>query len=248
MRILILGGSSEATALAKTLATRADLDAILSLAGRTKNPAPMPLPTRSGGFGGVEGLMSYLRDERINAVIDATHPFAAQMKHNAAQACAATNTPLSAFSRAPWVAGEGDDWIEVDSAAEAAAALGETPKKNVFLAIGRQQAGAFAQSQHHFVLRAIDAPDAEALPASLDLVLARGPFSIADEIALLRDKKIDVMVSKNAGGEATRAKIDAARAEKLPVVMIRRPKTPERPVFENIEDALAWIEAHRPAS
>ncbi|MCW2282507.1 precorrin-6A/cobalt-precorrin-6A reductase [Rhodoblastus acidophilus] len=248
MRILILGGSSEATLLAKTLSQRADLDAILSLAGRTKNPAPMPLPTRSGGFGGVEGLVSYLRDERINAVIDATHPFAAQMKRNAAQACAATNTPLCAFTRAPWVAGEGDDWIEVDSAVEAAAALGETPKKNVFLAIGRQQAGAFAGSPHHFVLRAIDAPDAEALPASLDLVLARGPFTVADEIALMRDKKIDILVSKNAGGEATRAKIDAARVEKLPVVMIRRPKTPERPVFENIGDALAWIEAHCPAS
>jgi len=247
MRILILGGSSEATLLAKTLAPRADLDAILSLAGRTKNPAPMPLPTRSGGFGGVEGLGAYLRDERIDAVIDATHPFAAQMKCNAAQACAATNTPLCAFTRAPWVAGEGDDWIEVDSATDAANALGETPSKNVFLAIGRQQAGAFAKSPHHFVLRAIDAPEAD-LPKSLDLVLARGPFTVEDEMALMREKRIDVMVSKNAGGDATRAKIEAARELRVPVVMIRRPQTPERPVFENIEDALAWIEAHRSAS
>jgi precorrin-6A/cobalt-precorrin-6A reductase len=247
MRILILGGSSEATLLAKALAQRADLEAILSLAGRTKNPAAMPLPTRIGGFGGVEGLIAYLKSERVDVVIDATHPFAAQMKRNAAQACGATATPLCAFTRAPWVAGEGDDWIEVDNAPAAARALGDEPKR-VFLAIGRQQAGAFAGQNHHFVLRAIDAPDAGALPASLDLVLARGPFTVEDEIALMREKRIDIVVSKNAGGEATRAKIDAARAEKLPVVMIRRPKTPERPVFENIKDALAWIEAHRPAS
>jgi precorrin-6A/cobalt-precorrin-6A reductase len=207
----------------------------------------MPLPTRIGGFGGVEGLIAWLKAESIDAVIDATHPFAAQMKRHAAQACAATNIPLSAFSRAPWVADEGDDWIEVDDAPAAARALGDEPK-NVFLAIGRQQAGVFAKMPQHFVLRAIDAPDAEALPASLDLVLARGPFTVEDEIALMRDKRIDIVVSKNAGGEATRAKIDAARQLNLPVVMIRRPKTPERPVFEDIADALAWIESHRPAS
>jgi len=248
MRILVLGGSSEATLLAKSFSSRADVDAILSLAGRTKNPAAMPLPTRVGGFGGVDGLIGYLRTDRIDAVIDATHPFAAQMKRNAAHACAATNTPLCAFTRAPWRASEGDNWIEVESASEAARALGDAPK-NVFLAIGRQQAGAFAgPSPHHFVLRAIDAPDAEALPASLDLVLARGPFTVEDEIALMREKRIDIVVSKNAGGEATRAKIDAARALNLSVVMIRRPSTPERPTFEKIEDALAWIDSHRPAS
>lgn len=247
MRILVLGGSSEATLLAKALSHRADLHATLSLAGRTKNPAALPLPTRIGGFGGVEGLIAWLQAERIDAVIDATHPFAAQMKRHAAQACAATTTPLCAFTRAPWVAGEGDNWIEVEDATAAARALGDEPKR-VFLTTGRQQAGAFAGQNHNFVLRAIDAPDADALPASLDLVLARGPFTMADEIALMREKRIDIVVSKNAGGEATRAKIDAARELKLPVVMIRRPDPPDRPVFENIEDVLAWIGSHRPAS
>jgi len=248
MGILLLGGSSEASLLARELSGRGDVAATLSLAGRTKNPAALPLPTRIGGFGGVEGLIAYLKAEDVGAVIDATHPFAAQMKRHAFEACAATNTPLCAFTRAPWIAGEGDDWIEVDDAAAAARALGDEPKR-VFLTTGRLQAGAFAgPSPHHFVLRSIDAPEPDHLPASLDLVLARGPFSIADEIALMRDKRIDIVVSKNAGGEATRAKIDAARELGLPVVMIRRPKTPERPVFVRVEDALGWIEAHRSAS
>ena len=160
MRILVLGGSSEATLLAKALSHRADLHATLSLAGRTENPAALPLPTRIGGFGGVEGLIAWLQAERIDAVIDATHPFAAQMKRHAAQACAATTTPLCAFTRAPWVAGEGDNWIEVDDATDAARALGDEPKR-VFLTTGRQQAGAFAGQNHNFVLRTIDAPDAD---------------------------------------------------------------------------------------
>jgi precorrin-6A/cobalt-precorrin-6A reductase len=170
------------------------------------------------------------------------------MKRHAFEACAATDTPLCAFTRAPWVAGEGDCWIEVDDAAEAARALGDEPKR-VFLTTGRLQAGAFAgKSPHHFVLRSIDAPDPEALPASLDLVLARGPFSVADEIALMREKRIDIVVSKNAGGEATGAKIEAARELGLPVVMIRRPKTPDRPLFVAVESVLGWIESHRSAS
>ncbi len=247
MKLLVLGGSSEAGLLARALSTRADLAAILSLAGRTANPAVSPLPTRIGGFGGVQGLIDFLQAERIDALIDATHPFAARMKRHAAAACAATKTPLCAFSRAPWIAKEGDRWTEVEDAAAAVRALDDEPRR-VFLAIGRQQAGAFAgPSPHHFILRAIDAPSPESLPASLDLVLARGPFAIEDEIALMREKRIDIVVSKNAGGEATRAKIDAARALRLPVVMIRRPPAPERPVFETLEGVLGWIEAHRPA-
>jgi precorrin-6A/cobalt-precorrin-6A reductase len=247
MRLLLLGGSSEASRLARALAARPDLKATLSLAGRTANPAPAPLPTRVGGFGGVDGLIRYLKAEGVNAVVDATHPFAAQMKRHAAEACMETGTPLAAFSRAPWTAGPGDRWIEVDDAAAAARALGETPKR-VFLTAGRLQAGAFAgPSPHHFVLRSIDAPAPESLPASVELVLARGPFSIRDEIELMTTRQIEVVVSKNSGGEATRAKIDAARELGLPVVMIRRPTVPARDVFETLDGVLAWIEAQRSA-
>ena len=183
------------------------------------------MPTRVGGFGGVEGLIAYLQAEGVKAVIDATHPFAAQMKRHAAAACSAAATPLCAFTRAAWVPGEGDRWIEVDDAAAAARALGETARTRVSHH-GTPAGGRLRRTkpQHHFVLRAIDAPDSDALPASLDLVLARGPFSVADEIALMREKRIDIVVSKNAGGEATRAKIYAARELGLPVVMIRRPQ------------------------
>jgi precorrin-6A/cobalt-precorrin-6A reductase len=247
MRILLLGGSSEASRLARALAEQADVQATLSLAGRTANPAPAPLPTRVGGFGGVDGLIRFIEAERVDAVVDATHPFAAHMKRHAAEACIATGTPLAAFSRPQWTARPGDRWIEVDDAAAAARALGETPKR-VFLTTGRLQASAFAgPSPHHFVLRSIDAPAPESQPASVELVLARGPFSIRDEIALMTTRQIDVVVSKNSGGEATRAKIDAAHELGLPVVMIRRPTVPARVVFEDLNSVLAWIEAQRSA-
>jgi precorrin-6A/cobalt-precorrin-6A reductase len=191
--------------------------------------------------------MRYIKAEGVDAVVDATHPFAAQMKRHAAEACTATGTPIAAFTRPPWTAGPGDRWIEVDDAAAAARALGEAPKR-VFLTTGRLQAGAFAgASPHHFVLRSIDAPAPEGQPASVKLVLARGPFSIRDEIELMTTRRIDVVVSKNSGGEATRAKIDAARELGLPVVMIRRPHVPARAVFEDLDGALAWIEAQRSA-
>ena len=247
MRILLLGGSSEATLLTRALAARADVEAMLSLAGRTANPAPTPLPTRVGGFGGVDGLVRYLVAERIDAVVDATHPFAAQMKGHAADACIATRRPLAAFTRPPWTAGPGDRWIEVDDAPAAARALGEASRR-VLLTTGRLQAGAFAgPSPHHFVLRSIDAPAPETRPASIEVVLARGPFTIRDEIELMTTRRIDVVVSKNSGGEATRAKIDAARELGLPVIMIRRPPIPTRVVFESLDGVLAWIEAQRSA-
>jgi precorrin-6A/cobalt-precorrin-6A reductase len=245
MRILMLGGSSEASRLARTLAARSDIKATLSLAGRTASPAASPLPTRVGGFGGVEGLQCYLVAERIEAVVDATHPFAAQMKRHAVEACMGARMPLAAFTRPAWMPGPGDGWIEVDDAGQVARALGETPRR-VFLTTGRLQAGAFAgQSPHHFVLRSIDAPASESLPTSVDLVLARGPFTIREEIELMAARRIDIVVSKNSGGEATRAKLDAARELGLPVIMIRRPPVPARDVFERLEDVMAWIEAQR---
>ena len=242
MRLLLLGGTTEASELARRLAGRADVAATLSLAGRTKNPAASPLPTRTGGFGGVAGLSAYLREDRIDALIDATHPFAAQMSAHAIAAAQAAGVPLAVLTRPEWREQAGDDWREVGSAEEAARVLGEAPRR-VLLTVGRLSAGAFAAApQHHYVLRSIDAPDDP--PPGAEIVLARPPFARDDEIALMRAHAIDIVVTKNAGGEATRAKIDAARALGLPVVMIRRPPLLARTVLRDVEAALDWIAAH----
>ncbi len=244
MRLLLLGGTFEASELARRLASRRDIEATLSLAGRTSRPAPSPLPTRIGGFGGVEGLNRYLKENRIDAVIDATHPFAAQISANAVAACA--DLPLAVLTRPPWLPAPGESWREVADAAEAAASLGATPRR-VLLTVGRLQAPAFrAAPQHHYVMRSIDAPDA--LPPSVEVVLARPPFALADELELMRSRRIDILVSKNSGGEATRAKIDAARRLALDVVMIRRPPPAGGTAPYEIDAALAWIEAHLVAS
>ncbi len=244
MRLLILGGTSEASALARQLAGRRDIAAVLSLAGRTASPAVAPISVRIGGFGGVEGLENYLREQAVDAVVDATHPFAAQISAHAAQACARTDVPLAVFTRPPWSPVEGDHWIETNSAEQAAQEIAGA--KVVFLTVGRLQLAAFAQSGAHFVLRTIDAPSPELLPASVELMLARGPFSVADELDLMRSRCIDLVVSKNSGGEATRAKIDAARQLGLPVVMIKPP--PQRAlVLYELAQVVAWLDDHSAA-
>lgn len=239
MRILLLGGTSEATALARLVAKDARFEPVLSLAGRTSAPAAAPVATRIGGFGGVDGLAHFLAGERIAAVIDATHPFAARMSANAAAACGMAGVPLLALTRPPWQRRPGDNWIEVADMAGAAAALGTKPAR-VFLTIGRQELAAFAAApQHHYVVRTIE--PAEGLLASATLIRARGPFAVEDEVALMRREAIDVVVSKNAGGQATEAKIIAARNLGLPVVMVQRPGRPEVPTVETAEAALAWL-------
>jgi precorrin-6A/cobalt-precorrin-6A reductase len=245
LRLLILGGTAEANALAAAIAGRAGIEAILSLAGRTQHPAPSPIPTRIGGFGGVQGLRAYLEAARIDAVVDATHPFAAQMSRHAAEACATAKLPLLIFTRPPWQRVSGDRWIEVATMAEAAQALGPVPR-NVFLTQGRQQLGAFAAAPHHrYLIRAIEPPEGiDALPRHR-LILARGPFHIADEEALMREENIECLVSKNSGGAATYAKIEAARNLALPIVMVQRPAKPDVEQITRLETALAWIEAHR---
>jgi precorrin-6A/cobalt-precorrin-6A reductase len=246
MRLLILGGATEASALAAAIAGRKDIEAILSFAGRTR-PAPAPIPMRIGGFGGVAGLCAYLEATRIDAVVDATHPFAAQMSRHATEACAAAEIPLFTFTRPPWRREAGDRWIEVDTMAEAAEALGSEPRR-VFLTQGRQQLGAFAAApQHRYLVRAIERPDVlDALPHHR-LILGRGPFSLADEEALMREERIEFIVAKNSGGEATYAKIEAARNLGLPVVIVRRPAKPTVAQAERLTDVLDWIEAHRGA-
>jgi precorrin-6A/cobalt-precorrin-6A reductase len=247
MRLLVLGGSSEASALARALADRSDIDAILSLAGRTRSPSAPPIPHRVGGFGGIPGLANYLACEKIDAVIDATHPFAAQMSAHAEAACRATGVPLAILSRPPWRRETGDNWTTVASMEDAAQTLGAAPRR-VFLTVGRQQLAAFAAApQHYYLVRAIDPPEALSLLPDHRLILARGPFAVEDEIALMRDARIDVMVSKNSGGSATEGKIGAARALGIPVVMVERPAAGDVPAFETIDGVLAWIEAHRPA-
>jgi precorrin-6A/cobalt-precorrin-6A reductase len=248
MRLLILGGTAEASALAERLAERADIEAILSLAGRTREPAASPIARRVGGFGGAEGLSDYLVAERIDAVVDATHPFAAQMSRHAAQACEASGTPRLVFTRPPWRRQAGDLWTEVDTMSQAAAALGTAPS-HVFLTQGRLQLGAFAQApQHRYLVRAIERPaDIDALPDHR-LILSRGPFALAGEEDLMRREAIEVLVSKNSGGAATYAKIEAARNLGLRVVMVRRPAQPASLVTADLNEALAWIEAHRAAS
>jgi precorrin-6A/cobalt-precorrin-6A reductase len=239
-RVLLLGGTTEAAAMARALAD-AGLEAVYSYAGRTESPVAQPLPVRVGGFGGVEGLVAYLKAERITHLVDATHPFAARMSCNAVAACGEAGVPLIALERAPWQAGTGDRWTHVPDLAGAVAALGEAPRR-VFLAIGRQTLAAFASApQHHFLLRLVD-PPTEPLPLPRsELVIARGPFTLEGDRALLAGHRIQVIVAKNAGGAGAEAKLVAARELALPVILIDRPLVPKRRVARTVADVMAWL-------
>eukprot|EP01035_Chromulina_nebulosa_P024450 gene24450-31841_t len=247
LHILILGGTTEASQLARRLAGRTGISPIFSYAGRTENPAPQPIPTRVGGFGGVDGLAAWLIVEGIDLVIDATHPFAAQMSDNAAAACARTRTPLLALARKPWDRQPGDRWIEVADNAAAAAAIGATPRR-VLLTIGRLGLADFrAAQQHHYLIRTVDRPAHQDLPPDCMTILARGPFSLDDELALMHKARIDVLVTKNSGGKSTYAKIEAARMLDMPVIMVAPPLRPNVPVVRDVDQCLSAIEAHRAA-
>jgi len=238
-RVLLLGGTTEASALASALAERG-ITAVFSYAGRTAQPVAQPLPTRVGGFGGVAGLQAYLESERISHLIDATHPFAAQMSRHAVQACAATGVALLAYQRPPWQAGPGDDWQTVPDLASAVAALPDT-KSRIFLAIGKQHLADFAaKPQHHYLLRLVDPAGALPLPDA-EAVVARGPFTYAGDLALLQSHRISLIVAKNAGGMGARAKLDAARTLHLPVILIDRPAVPARAVAGDIGEVLDWL-------
>ena len=219
---------------------KAGLAGVYSYAGRTEAPIGQPIHMRVGGFGGVDGLCSYLLAEKITHVIDATHPFAAQMTRNAVAACTATGVPLIALERAPWVAGEGDRWTHVPDIAAAVAALAGPPQR-VFLAIGRQHIDAFAvQPQHHYLLRLVDAPSGP-LPFPANVVVARGPFNAAGDTALMQEHGIEIVVAKNAGGKGAVAKIAAARGLGLPVMMIDRPLIPSRRIARSVAEVVAWL-------
>ena len=242
-RILILGGTTEARALAGRLAGDAGLDVIVSLAGRTEKPAPQPVPVRVGGFGGPAGLAAYLAAEGIAAVVDATHPYAARMSFNAAAACAAAGVPLVALRRPPWEPVAGDRWQEVADVPAAVAALGRQPRR-AFLALGRNEVRAFeAAPQHAYVVRSVDPVEPPLAVPDAAYVLGRGPFGEAEDRALLQAHGIDVIVAKNSGGTATYGKMAAARALGIAVVLIARPPVPDVPVAARVAEAEAWVRA-----
>lgn len=201
----------------------------------------LALPTRVGGFGGVEGLKIYLAQERITHVVDATHPFAAQISANAQAACEALALPLIVYAREPWRAAAGDRWIEVDSNEAAAQALGEAPRR-VFLTIGRQGVRDFRSApQHDYVLRVIEPPEGNDLPPKCEVFSSRGPFTREEEIALMRENRIEIVVTKNSGGGLTYAKIEAARALGLPVVMIQPPARDGVAVVHDLDSVMALL-------
>ncbi|RWR33811.1 cobalt-precorrin-6A reductase [Sinirhodobacter populi] len=240
-RTLILGGTTEASRLAAALAARG-LPAILSYAGRTAAPRAQPVPVRTGGFGGAAGLAAYLRAEGIGQVIDATHPFAARISANAVAACAATGMPLLALERPEWAPGPGDRWTRVADIPTAVAALDMAPRR-VFLAIGRQTLAPFAAHPHHYLLRLVDPPDGLPLP-DCTVEIARGPFDPAMDRALMERYRIDLIVAKNAGGAGGEAKLIAARALGLPVILIDRPALPVRDTVSTVEEVLARLHAN----
>ncbi|THH38191.1 cobalt-precorrin-6A reductase [Aliishimia ponticola] len=241
--LLILGGTMEATALCNRLADL-EIAATLSLAGRVERPKRQPLPLRVGGFGGAEGLADYLRASGITHVIDATHPFAAQMSLNAVQACAVTGVPLAALTRPAWQAEPGDIWQRVPDIPAAVAAL-DRPAMRVLLAVGRMHLAQFAPNpQHHYVLRLVDPPNGALPLPDTHIIVDRGPFSVEGDTALMQEHRIDLVVSKNAGGTGAVAKIHAARALGLPVIMIDRPALPERRELHGVDAVLGWLADH----
>ena len=241
IHVLILGGTSEATQLARALAEQPGVEPRLSLAGRTRMPAEQPVPWRTGGFGGVDGLAAYLNEHAVDALVDATHPFAARITANAAAAAERTGTPLTVLRRPAWEPVAGDDWHmvpDLDAAAAALPGLGE----RVLITTGRDLAPFEAVPDKSYIVRTIDPP--EPLPdlPRVTYLQSRGPFRRDDEAALLAEYGVDALVTKNAGGDATRAKLDAAREHGVPVVMIQRPALPDAVrVFNDVAGVQDWL-------
>ncbi|MCV7221285.1 cobalt-precorrin-6A reductase [Mycolicibacterium elephantis] len=239
MRILLLGGTSEARALAARL--HPDVEVISSLAGRVPDPALPVGQVRVGGFGGVEGLRRWLRDHPVDAVVDATHPYAATMTAHAARVCAELGVPHLLLARPAWPPG---DAILVDSDTEAAKTVVENGYSRVFLTTGRSGIAAFAELDAWFLVRAVTPPDAAELPRRHEVLLSRGPYRYDDELQLLREHRIDALVTKNSGGQMTRPKLDAAAALGVAVVMVDRPPLPTGvTTVVTVDDAVVWVKS-----
>jgi len=241
-KILILGGTAEARALAEQLAPRRDLDVTLSLAGRTAAPARQAVPVRVGGFGGVDGLADYLKRERIDVLIDATQPYAGVISANAAAAARAAAVCLIALQRPAWTPVAGDRWTEVSDVAAAIEALGQTARR-VFVTLGRNELAPLQSApQHFYLIRSVDPVEPPLALPHAQYVTARGPFAAADERALMAAQRIDIVIAKNSGGTATYGKIEAARALGIAVIMLRRPKPADGPAVHSIDDALVSLD------
>lgn len=237
----MLGGTSESRVLAQALECEAGIDVVTSLAGRVEAPTLPAGTVRVGGFGGVEGLVSWIAAHETDVIVDATHPFAATMTTTASTAASAAGIRLVRLSRPEWVPGLGDTWLPASSVAEAAR-LVESNFDRAFLTIGRQEVAAFAAvTSTWFLVRSIDTPEGP-LPSNHRLELARGPFDAEEETATMRRHRIDVVVSKNSGGAMTEAKLLAARQLGLPVVMIARPPAVSCDVsVESVSEVLCWL-------
>jgi precorrin-6A/cobalt-precorrin-6A reductase len=251
-RLLILGGTSDANKLAQKAGNLPDLEVQVSLAGSIRQAGGVPKIVRIGGFGGVAGLTQYLRAEGINFLVDATHPFAAQISGNAAVASQKLGLPRLMLVRPGWEKATGDGilgsmtncdrWIEVDSLESAAISLQNQPAKRVFLSIGKQKLTIFSHLQDMwFLMRAIDPPAANAIIPPGELILSKGPFDVSEEKQLLLEYKIDTIVSKNSGGDDTYAKILAARELGIKVIMIQRPQIPAGEIVADVESAMVWL-------
>lgn len=235
--MLLLGGTAEGRALAKSL--HGHVDIVSSLAGRVPDPALPVGPVRIGGFGGVDGLRKWLRDEHIGAVVDATHPFAATITAHAAQVCAELRLPYLVLARPAWDPGAA---TVVASDTEAAEVVAQQRYSRIFLSTGRSGIAPFAGSDAWFLIRAVTAPDDAALPRRHQLVLSRGPYRYDDEFALLQEHRIDALVTKNSGGEMTRPKLDAAAALSISVVMVARPPLPAGVTkVGTVGEAAGWV-------
>ena len=229
--------------MAERLAKRADLEVVLSLAGRTMSPAPLPVPVRRGGFGGAAGLAKYLIEQRIDAMVDATHPYANVISANASAAALRSGVSFIALRRPPWLAIDGDRWNEAADAGDAVRMLGVRPRR-VFVALGRSELTPLVKApQHFYLIRSVDPVDPPLRLPHATYVTGRGPFVEADELALMRAHGIEAAIAKNSGGgAASYGKIAAARALGVAVIMLRRPPAPDGPGVETVDDAIAWLD------
>ena len=242
-RLLILGGTGEARALADALADRPGLEVTTSLAGRTVAPRRPRGKIRVGGFGGADGLADYIKAAGIDLVVDATHPYAAAISTHAVEACRIAARPLLRFERPAWQPQKGDRWIVVDSLAAAAKAVLEIGRR-AFLTIGVKELAAFAQAEKiWFLVRLVEQPNVPIPLRNFELILGRGPFALSGERELMGHHRIDLVIAKNSGGVATYAKIAAAGELGLPVLLLRRPQLPPAETADSMPATVSWIDA-----